>query len=1088
MLNFKCTNCLTEIQAEYQYIGEMVQCPICSSLQVVPDPMLPNGSEFHGYMIGKLLASSMLWNTYEAVGRTAQPDRHVVIRIPTTFFLNSVSDFDAFVDTVIKAGSLNKTTISSLLDRSVVPGKVYFVYEFVQSAYKLSYFSGDRLLDYESALLVCRAIAETLKEVWEKDYLIHQNLIPSNIRITNKFDVRISNIGISEFLLRDQQLLQHGFNIWDYKYMSPEFITQGIANTPSCDIYSLGGILFLLCTGHDPHENDPPDEIPVAPIPSLMDYMEDVPEKLNSLIQLMMAPNPQLRFKTWEEVLDRIDKITTNTAKLRSQNVLKNFNFQGAQSGRYEPVGLHAGAFEKVMKKSTTGKYPIKPKEMSDTVARLASKEEMKSLNKEWKQIRKSSSTGGIKKPKQNKNYTAFIAFAVIAVIGGTALFVAFMSWQAEQDRKARYAESQKTEISSGESVQKPSIPIHPEAQVVDKKTEIKPVKKKQLADLEKELLAIDEFYVKNPDKTDEASKRYDALLEEAVKKRSFDMVDKIQGRINKLSNIDASKQSQKIQTVIAVIKKQILPLLKEEKYEEALAVLREYDGEYAKESRRERLDLELQIRDKIVKIEEQKKEVSDAIQKAVDKFAPSLIEGRILDAKIKMELGLKLQTNENVKQLVTQWLTEVNNYEKLQSVIKNRTAEEIISAPENKSIMENAMLLQGLIYNEKQLYKKAENVFSKLPFQTSSIFIALLKEKDAVYSFKQMLKKYDFTFNVEKPSSLLLQLTQKTLNKDKAETLKANLLNFTEEYKDSAFIKKNLNTIDSLNTYCSRITGESKKDEPLDKALQPGKDNSGKPLALALENAKTGAKIVLTEDEFKIRDLNIKQADLSISGKKGTSINAEYINITGHDIQFNNIIFTGGTVKIEKAHNIIFNNCIFNGRETQIFQSISVTFNNCLIEGIYLEKCDKMLFKHCTILTPKGGIEAAIRIKSQNIEIADSIIHGEKYALMLLAEEEGRKHQIPQDGSGDNPRSRYIHNTLWFGEKALAVKQIGKMPIDEKDIALKSSKLRKFARTKGNIHKPPQFVNQVKGDYNLVKGVPGSKEASDKKDCGVIW
>ena len=320
MLNFKCTHCETDIQADYQYIGVMVECPICSSLQVVPDPILPNGSEYHGYMIGKILASTMLWTTYEAVGVTEQNDKHVVIRIPTTFFLKSVTDFKTFAETVIRTGSLNIPEIPSLLDRCLLPGKVYFVYEFIDSTYRLAYFKDENLLGFDNAVMVVRDIAAALRKVWEKEGIIHQNLIPSNLRITSKFKVRITNIGISEFLLRDQELLNYGFNIWDYRYMSPEFQSEGIADSPQCDIYSLGGILFMLCTGHEPHEDTTPEDILTAPIPSLSDYLDEVPEKLTALIQLMMAPNPKLRLKNWDDVIKRLDKISTDTAKLRKNN------------------------------------------------------------------------------------------------------------------------------------------------------------------------------------------------------------------------------------------------------------------------------------------------------------------------------------------------------------------------------------------------------------------------------------------------------------------------------------------------------------------------------------------------------------------------------------------------------------------------------------------------------------------------------------------------------------------------------------------------------------------------------------------------
>lgn len=1101
MLNFKCTNCHNEIQSEYQYIGDMVECPICGSVQIVPDPILPNGAEFHGYMIGKTLASTMLWTTYEAVGRTELPDRHVVIRVPTTFFLKSVSDFEAFVDTVIKTGSLNMPEIPSLLDRSLVPGKIYFVYGYLKNTYKLHYFKGDRLLDYNSALYIVKGLATAMQKVWKKEGLIHQNMIPSNIRITNQLEVRIANIGISNFLLHDQKLLQHGFNIWDYRFMAPEFITDGIADSPSCDIYSLGGILFLLCTGHEPHENIDPMDITSAPIPSLEDYMLDAPESLTSLIQLMMAPNIQLRFKDWDEVIGRIDRIITDTTKMqKTDDVLEQYNMKGIQTGRYEPVGLQAGGFKKKVIKTSTNKIEQHVGGMTDTVAKLASAEEMKALNREWRNVKQTPHKK--KRAKNKSNPTPYIFATMIVLVGLIAFIVVYFSAAAKKKAlEQKYA----TTTETSETVPSPnkgttdtnSSLVAEKTPSTPKKTPPRPKKVVTKKDsFVKQMQDIDAFLLVDPTKTKEALARYDALLSAAAKAKQFELVDKLQEKINQISDAETQKEAEKIKAVIAVIKKQILPLLKEEKYDEALKILREYDGELANESRRARLDLALQIEDRITKIKGNKEENSAAVKTYTAKFAPSLMQGKLLDAKIKMELGLKLEKSDLAKKLGKEWLVEVNNYEKLlKQITKAARAENIIDSPNFAEEMKDAYLLQALIFTKKEEYEAAKKAFKKLPYDAGDVFITFLAEKDADATFKKMLAKYEFKYETAQPSSLLLQLTQKTINKIKAENLKKDIDLFTEEYKDSKFLKKHSNLLDSLNTYCARITGEEQEaPEQGDIVLEPaeGTNDTGKTLRLALENAKTGAKIKLKKGEYRLNDLRIKQADLVLTGEKGASISANNIYISGHDIVFNNIEFPGGTVKIEKgAYNITFINCIFNGKETQVTNAKSITFKNSLIEGIFIEACKNILFNHCTILTPKGGIEAAIRIKSNNIEIADSIIHGEKYALMLMVNDTSsrQKHILSEKSSGgDSPRSRYIHHTLWFGEKALAVKKVGNLPIAPKDIITKSTKLRKFAKTKSNIHKPPQYVNNTKGDFRLVKGVPGSGKASDKKDCGALW
>ncbi len=97
MLNFQCKFCETDIQADYGYIGEFVQCPVCESYLIVPDPILLYKSDFHGYTIEKMRASTLLWNTYEVSAIDGEGDTFLsLLRVPSAFFLKRVTDFEEF--------------------------------------------------------------------------------------------------------------------------------------------------------------------------------------------------------------------------------------------------------------------------------------------------------------------------------------------------------------------------------------------------------------------------------------------------------------------------------------------------------------------------------------------------------------------------------------------------------------------------------------------------------------------------------------------------------------------------------------------------------------------------------------------------------------------------------------------------------------------------------------------------------------------------------------------------------------------------------------------------------------------------------
>ena len=193
-----------------------------------------------------------------------------------------------------------------LIDRSIAPGHIYFAYEHIPATHGLRFFTK---IEYRDILAIIRSIAIALKSVWDKNLILHQNLTPQNIRLTKEKRIRIHNIGLSGALLADHSLLDWGFNIWDARYMSPEFALQGVADTPACDIYSLGGILFYLLTGHHPYASVNPADIPRIPVPDPTNYNRGIPPEILSLFAVMMSKDISARISSWDQVIADLDSL-----------------------------------------------------------------------------------------------------------------------------------------------------------------------------------------------------------------------------------------------------------------------------------------------------------------------------------------------------------------------------------------------------------------------------------------------------------------------------------------------------------------------------------------------------------------------------------------------------------------------------------------------------------------------------------------------------------------------------------------------------------------------------------------------------------
>ena len=261
MHNFTCINCNSLIQVEYNYIGEIVECPVCSCPQIVPDPFLPAGFDYHGYIIERHVNSDLLWKSYIAAD-SANGDRKVIVKIPTMFFLHNTEDFAGFISVLTRNGLMQRPEYPKLLTHSVSPGKVFFVFEHLVGAHRLSTYCRQGAMNPELSLQIIRKIAVALQQTWDKDKTIHQNLNPDNVRFRHHDQaVFLTEMGLSTELLNNRKLLEKGFSIWDPHYLAPEFILKGQAATPATDIYATGCLFYLLISGHVPYEGITEDRI-----------------------------------------------------------------------------------------------------------------------------------------------------------------------------------------------------------------------------------------------------------------------------------------------------------------------------------------------------------------------------------------------------------------------------------------------------------------------------------------------------------------------------------------------------------------------------------------------------------------------------------------------------------------------------------------------------------------------------------------------------------------------------------------------------------------------------------------------------------
>ncbi|MEM7473770.1 MAG: protein kinase [Planctomycetota bacterium] len=135
--------------------------------------------------------------------------------------------------------------------------------------------------------------------------LVHRDIKPENIMLEGEVDrVAITDFGLAR-AVDDNSVTQAGAIAGTPMYMSPEQ-ARGESIDPKSDLFSLGSVLYALCTGQPPYRADTSysvmrkiiEESPTA----IRELNPSLPDWLASIVEKLMARDKSDRFDSAEQV------------------------------------------------------------------------------------------------------------------------------------------------------------------------------------------------------------------------------------------------------------------------------------------------------------------------------------------------------------------------------------------------------------------------------------------------------------------------------------------------------------------------------------------------------------------------------------------------------------------------------------------------------------------------------------------------------------------------------------------------------------------------------------------------------------------
>jgi serine/threonine-protein kinase len=228
-----------------------------------------------------------------------QLDREVAVKILRPQFSADPGFAARFKQEARSAGGLSHPNIVSVYDYGTdgADGEQYIVMELVEGRDLSTILHERGALSTDDAVRVAIGVASAL-EVAHRKGIVHRDVKPGNILITDAGDVKVTDFGIAR-AVSEASMTVTGTTLGSVHYFSPEQ-ARGDEVTGASDVYGLGIVLYEMLTGRRPFEAESAAAVALkrlsedAPRPSAIGFA--LPPGLESILMRALARDPADRF------------------------------------------------------------------------------------------------------------------------------------------------------------------------------------------------------------------------------------------------------------------------------------------------------------------------------------------------------------------------------------------------------------------------------------------------------------------------------------------------------------------------------------------------------------------------------------------------------------------------------------------------------------------------------------------------------------------------------------------------------------------------------------------------------------------------